>query len=1657
MLDTGSEISLIAKSTLAKVTQASRKAVRTERCKLQLVSFTQTRAPLSEVVWLDLTFQQMTLCHPVYVSPVETEPLLLGQDLLDRLEPLIDCQRGQLWAQLTVPKPLDFEGHQETLCDRVSCHTEPDSDTTASSLPIGPNSDGQPPAEAPAEDTPPHQLSDEPIAWDEHESFLCSLVDTNTDLFCPSIARGVTVNGTIQSAVLTLWAEKSSISKTLFDQLKLDDAELPFVARNHRLLSATYPQTWVKAEGVCAITIQIGSRRLVHFVSIVPKSPHPVTIGADLLVRLAVQLDLVNNVLWSHVTDIHPLLPAEPERMRSGQTIPQACQVASEHDVLIPAMTAGFPLRLVIVKGQELPGSLAFFQPLPRFVGLNLTLCGNPLLELTHRSTYLLVQNLTRTPLTLTAMEPLGLLIDHSFHDFELSVPVIGELPSSLFRTDQHSSVLFTSPARMISIAPHESLEGEQIQRATPQAGREMVVYALASPTSHSPPKGGAVELQPGEPYPGFELDVQQQLENADALGEDSQKQQLRELFYDFQHIWARDSNDCGVTDLHTVTIPTAPNAPPSFVRQYKIPLAAYDSIKETLDTLLDRQIIRECNSTYNSPLWPVLKPNGKWRLTIDYRQLNKQVPLSRWPMIHLDQELAKVKNAKFFSTADVCSGFWTLKVSPEDQYKLAFSFGNRQFTWNRCPFGYSNSPAEFNIFLHKAMTDAASRGNLIYVDDILVRSQTFEAHLLELRHVLGQLDRAGAKLSVKKGQWCRKQVDYVGLRVGADGIEPQSARIRAIQDIQAPTTVSGLRSFLGVCNYSRQFIEDYADIARPLNDLLKKDSEFQWAQPQEHAFSELKRKLCSAPCLAYPDKDKEFFLEASFSNHCLSAALSQPYDTDRRVVAYASRPLRGTEVTFTDCERALLATVWAIEHFRSYIGGQKVVIETRHQPVSFLNSQRLREGRVSNSRIATWMMALQGYDVEVRYAQNNKMALGQGLADCIHCDCEKVPEGNSSLLTNSVLPSAHHYYDTNVCKDLPMVYVDGCSFHHESTLQAGVGVLWQNTDIDAPQQYCLGSKTSQYAEVAGVLIALQQASSANIPQLVICSDSNYARHSFVSHFPLWKQNGMKNARGKEVKHSEIFLACDKLVSEQGMTVYWKKVKGHSQIPGPDKEGNDKADLFAKQGAVNGVSWEFNNQWLPVTQTPSVNAVTRRQASAVPATESTTVRLGRQPDDTDLVSMQERDPVIKRIRDLVTDPQGAPIPSSELQESKDLQHLYNMRNSLKLEKGLLTYTPRGEGPPRWVVPSDHRGVMMSYAHDTPCGGHRSAKATYQTLQSVAYWPFMIQDISEYVQGCLTCCQFQPARPLNRAPLQRRGITFPWSNLQIDWVGPVPKSSRGNRYLLTITCAFTKWVECLPAPNDTAETTALLLMNHVFSRWGLPLSIESDRGTHFTAGVMTALWEMLGVDVKFHIPYHPQSSGQVERANRTVVSMLRKYVSASGKDWDVKLPLALMAIRSTPHRSTGVSPFEMMTGRLMTLPLHLLYRPEDVSVATAYTTHQYIADLHAHLQSTFAWAQQNLEASAKGQKAYYDRKASNREYQVGDQVLYFNFTKPTGVSKKFLPNWSGPYEIVSKLSPVAYRIRVSKPGKAAAYRWVHANQIRLFRALHPVEGEERENP
>ena len=1670
LLDTAADITVMSQTLFHSLQNSARRSNRKINLlhrPITILPYSATaRTPMDQVAPCNVQIGPMSMVHPIYLSEVERIPLLLGRDLLLRLQPLIDLSSNDhftISSELREPRPFFSEGLQDLPTDCNVIDNQDDDTTEVDPMVPGKDPDSQ------------------------QKTFLCNIGPSeDPNQFRPRIPDGIHLGGTpCTDVALALWSERSAITMDTFTRLQAADPTIRLLTKSFRFPLGSQPLTTARAVGICSLQVDWGGHRFNHAFLVAHSLPQSVLLGADIAVRLAIQVDVISQALWSKMPKGTDDTLMSDTQLKAGQTIPQVCDIRSDQTVIIPRRMAEVSIRINVRPGQELSNPLVYFQPSVNFLKKGLSCTATPLLEIKGRTAYLLVTNQSDSDVRLHKGTDLGLLLSHDFYDFGLTVSIIGKIPESLRPSGIPASLVTTLPRGSISIVSDLPLDRRSVAKVELEDDNMMSIYNIShdQPPQTQDANSSVAVSDPRDPYQGFTAELHNMLAVADATTDPSELTEFSDILYKHGSVFAKDSLDCGFTDLHSVRIPTDQNAPPSYVRQYKIPLASYEPVKESIETMLDQGIIRHCNSTYNSPLWPVLKPNKKWRITIDYRELNKKTALSRWPMTQLEQELPKVRDATVFSTIDLASGFWTVGVHPEDQHKLAFTFANRQYTFNRMPFGYANSPAEFNIFLNLACPDASDRGTVIFVDDILLRTRTVPAHLQEVDHVLGQLSSAGAKIVLAKAQWLRRKVNYVGLLIGPKGVEPQSSRIQGMLKLKTPTNVSELRSFLGVCNYSRTFIDGYSGIAQPLTELLRKDVPFEWTQARAEAMATLQKALCSAPCLAYPDHSKPFFLEAGFSATSMSAGLFQRQDRDRRVVAYASKCFSSVEQKFSDCEKALLATVWAVTHFSNYVSGQKVIVQTSHQPVVFLNSQRLRDGVVSNSRVAKWMMAFQGRDIEVQYAQNHKMPLGTGLAICQKCTHDVDDPGTIVHDLTPPAPTRHHFHEEDVCKDMPTVYVDGCSYSKPPPKKAGVGMVWIDDHPITPKSFLLGPQTSQYAEISAVLIALQCAAKHKIQQVVVCSDSNYARLSFTCHLPVWRRNNFLTAARKPVKHKELFLAADHLVSSHDMQVYWKKVKGHSTLQGQDKLFNDKTDELAKSGAIDGTPWTFVPSQLPEPPSRSVSVVTRAAAKAQqcsdietpdsvvasatpntpvpsPATSSdpaTSTSVAMQPGNrnVDLISLQASDPALAHCIATLTDTLPVPIPPEDTQSHEYLAKLLLSLKRLSMADGLLVYATDEYTSPRLVIPQRHRGVMLSFAHDAPTAGHRGVKATMDELTQVAYWPKMMEDVVDYVKGCLICCQFQPSHPGHRAPLQRRGVSFPWSDIQIDWVGPLTRSSRGNKYFLAVTCAFTKWIECLPAPNDTAETTALLLLNHTFSRFGLPSRlIDHDRGTHFTADVMKELWQLLGVKNRLHISYHPESSGQVERYNRTVVSILRKYIDANQKDWDVKLPLVLMAIRATPHNTTGVSPFEMMTGRRMTLPLHLLYQPGDANLAIAYTAHQYLTDLHEHLKATFSFAQEHLERSVEARKTYYDQKASHAELEKGDQVWYFVFahTPGTKLSKKFLPKWRGPYLIVDKLSPVAYKIKIQKPQSEPELKWVHRNQIKLHVPQKATQGE-----
>ncbi|KAJ8381272.1 hypothetical protein SKAU_G00020500 [Synaphobranchus kaupii] len=232
-----------------------------------------------------------------------------------------------------------------------------------------------------------------------------------------------------------------------------------------------------------------------------------------------------------------------------------------------------------------------------------------------------------------------------------------------------------------------------------------------------------------------------------------------------------------------------------------------------------------------------------------------------------------------------------------------------------------------------------------------------------------------------------------------------------------------------------------------------------------------------------------------------------------------------------------------------------------------------------------------------------------------------------------------------------------------------------------------------------------------------------------------------------------------------------------------------------------------------------------------------------------------------------------------------------------------------------VAPTGARQPLIQLYHGIT---HEGPEKQVAQMQRTWWWPGMKRDIYDYTSRCLICLETKNHTTRKKIPMgcapRPKGL---WTHLQMDFTGPLPPSGRYT-YLFVVIDQYTRWVEVFPTRNCTAATAARLLATEIFPRWGLPYQIHSDNGTHFTGKVMKEAMKTLGIKQKFSMPYHPQSTRMVERMNQTIKTKLTAEIKETGKGWHGLLPAVLWKIRASPNKVTQLTPFELMTGRAMTL-------------------------------------------------------------------------------------------------------------------------------------------
>ncbi|XP_065438558.1 uncharacterized protein LOC135981218 [Chrysemys picta bellii] len=358
-----------------------------------------------------------------------------------------------------------------------------------------------------------------------------------------------------------------------------------------------------------------------------------------------------------------------------------------------------------------------------------------------------------------------------------------------------------------------------------------------------------------------------------------------------------------------------------------------------------------------------------------------------------------------------------------------------------------------------------------------------------------------------------------------------------------------------------------------------------------------------------------------------------------------------------------------------------------------------------------------------------------------------------------------------------------------------------------------------------------------------------------------------------------------------------------------------------------------------------------------------------------------------------------------------------------------------------VVPESYRNDLLKLAHDSPFAGHLGVGKTCDRLEQNFYWPHLFGSVRDYCRSCELCQKRKGLRGPSKVPLQPLPIIGEaFARVAVDIVGPLPKPSRnGKKYILVLVDFATRYPEAVALANIEAETVAVALFS-IFSRVGFPKEILSDRGSNFMSVVFKQLWELCGVKHLKAAPYHPQTNGLVERFNGTLKSMLKMYVDRRQNDWDVMLPYLLYAYRSVPQESTGFAPFELLYGRQVRGPLDLVRDSWEGNVEEAeQPVAEYVAQFKESLQEMMKLVEQNLKESQDTQKAWYDRDAKERAFEIGDMVLVLDPVR----KNKMKDVWSGPMEVVERINEVTYDVR--KPQVQGSVQTVHVNRMKAYHA------------
>lgn len=480
----------------------------------------------------------------------------------------------------------------------------------------------------------------------------------------------------------------------------------------------------------------------------------------------------------------------------------------------------------------------------------------------------------------------------------------------------------------------------------------------------------------------------------------------------------------------------------------YKMSLEELEIAKQYIMENLDKGFIEPSTAPWAAPILMAKKPGGGLRFCVDFRKLNAMTKKDVYPLPRIDETLAQLGRAVIFTKIDIRQAFHKVRLHPDTEDLAAFRTPFGAFKYKVMPFGLTNAPSVFQRYINGVLMDCLGEFCRAYVDDIIIYSNSIAEHERHVETVLKRLRDAGLQADIKKCEFHVTHTKFLGFVISTDGISTDPEKIEAVTQWKTPKTLKGVQSFLGFCNFYRDFIPEYSRVAAPLVKLSRKDVIFSWSQDCWEAFEQMKVLLTTSPVLAYFQYGLETKLETDASDGVVSGVLSQNHNGTWKPVGYYSETMHGAEMNYGIHDKELLAIVRSLAFWRAeLIGLQQGPFEilTDHRALEFFSTKRLL-----NLRQAGWAEKLSHYNFTLRYRPGTENAAADGLSrksEELRTQKEKQDAYRTMTIFRKETHDLSTVYAFDICYDSLEMAINGIC-ESDAATPAPVPLEWSGPEL---------------------------------------------------------------------------------------------------------------------------------------------------------------------------------------------------------------------------------------------------------------------------------------------------------------------------------------------------------------------------------------------------------------------------------------------------------------------------------------------------------------------------------------------------------------------------------------------------------------------------------